>query len=113
MHWRFAWSFGMIQLREQNTKGRQACTFCYIVVESRSVNELLSLPAVCYKRQAEWLRVNIQQVSVEQQELNRRNMKCLVVFAMCAVAALASIPDGYAHGRYAFYGRYAGKSKQL
>ena len=36
-------------------------------------------------------------------------MNCLVILALCFVAALAGIPDGYAYGRYAFYGRYAGK----
>lgn len=37
------------------------------------------------------------------------NMKCLVVLALFIVAAMAGIPDGYAHGRYAFYGRYGSK----
>src|SRR6218665_963513 len=38
----------------------------------------------------------------------RFNMNCLVVSALCFVSVMASIPDGYANGRYAFYGRYAG-----
>jgi len=36
-------------------------------------------------------------------------MNCLLVLALCVAAATAGIPDGYAHGRYAFYGRYGGK----
>ena len=40
-------------------------------------------------------------------------MKCLIVFVLCFVAAMASIPDGYANGRYAFYGRYNGKCVDL
>lgn len=48
-------------------------------------------------------------VSVEQETLSRRNMKCLIMFAMCVVSGMASIPDGYDHGRYAFNGHYAGK----
>lgn len=50
-------------------------------------------------------------VSVEQQALNRRNMKCFVMIAVCAAAVMASIPDGYVHGRYTFNGRYDGKWK--
>lgn len=40
--------------------------------------------------------------------VDRFNMNCLVVVALCFVSAMASVPDGYANGRYAFYGRYAG-----
>lgn len=40
-------------------------------------------------------------------------MNCLVILALCFAAALAGIPDGYSHGRYAFYGRYAGKYQYL
>lgn len=36
-------------------------------------------------------------------------MNSLIVVALCFASALAGIPDGYAHGRYAFYGRYGGK----